>query len=54
MAQPCQVSVRLCSVRALPGDGEGGDGGADCSAAHCSTPGTKTGWENTAGVAAVG
>lgn len=50
-AEPGLVS--LCSVRALPGNGEGGDSVMDCTAAHCSTPGTKACWENATRVAAV-
>lgn len=48
-----QVSASLCSGRALPGNGEGGDSGVDCTAAHCSTPGTKICRANRARVAAV-
>lgn len=52
-ARQGQVSAGLCSGRAPPGNGEGGDSGVDCTAAHCSTPGTKICWANGAGVAAV-
>lgn len=40
-ARQGQGSASLCSGRAPPGNGEGGDSGVDCTAAHCSTPGTK-------------
>lgn len=41
MAQQCQVTVSLCSIRVLHGNGKGGDRDVDCTAAHCSTARTK-------------